>query len=168
MREAHPPSLLSRRRASTGSWDRLLGRRSCPLGQAGSLPAYNCVPVARDLTVRLGEDRPGALAALVQALSSHGVNIEGLAEIDGVVHVLARDPSAARSALRSGGYEIEGELEVLLLPMPDRPGELSMILRRFADAGINVRFAYLATETRVVIGADDVSRARHALGPASN
>jgi len=41
-------------------------------------------------------------------------------------------------------------------------------LRRLADAGVNVRFAYLATETRVVIGAEDVARAREALGPASN
>ena len=124
--------------------------------------------MARDLTVRLAEDRPGALAGLVQALSRSGVNIEGLAEIDGVVHVLARDPSAARSALRSGGYEIEGELEVLLLPMTDRPGELSMTLRRLAEAGVNVRFAYLATETRVVIGAEDITQARRALEPTPN
>ena len=105
---------------------------------------------------------------MVQALSRSGVNIEGLAEINGIVHVLARDPHAARSALRSGGYEIEGELEVLLLPLPDRPGELSMILQRLAEAGINVRFTYLATETRVVIGADDITRAREALGPPSS
>jgi hypothetical protein len=124
--------------------------------------------MARDLTVRLSEDRPGQLAGLVQALSRSGVNIEGIAEIEGVVHVLARDPSAARAALRSGGYPIEGELEVVVLPMPDRPGELHMILRRLADAGVNVRFAYLATDTRVVIGADDVTRARQAIGPAQN
>jgi len=119
--------------------------------------------VARDLTVRLAEDRPGALAGVVRVLSRSGVNIEGIAEIEGVVHVLARDPSAARSCLRSGGYEIEGELEVMILPMPDRPGELAMIMQRLADAGVNVVFAYLATNTRVVIGANDVTRARQAL-----
>ena len=124
--------------------------------------------MARDLTVRLGEDRPGALAGLVQALSRSGVNIEGVAEIEGVVHVLARNPTAARAALRSGGYEIDGELEVLLLPMPDRPGELSMILQRLAEAGVNIRFVYLATETRVVIGVEDVNRARQVLGPTAN
>jgi hypothetical protein len=124
--------------------------------------------MARDLTVRLTEDRPGQLAGLVQALSKSGVNIEGIAEIEGAVHVLARDPSGARSALRSGGYTIDGELEVIVLPMPDRPGELAMILRRLADAGVNVRFTYLATGTRVVIGADDVTQARKALGPTQN
>jgi len=43
-----------------------------------------------------------------------------------------------------------------------------MVMRRLADAGVNVRFAYLATETRVVIGADDVTKAREALGAAQN
>lgn len=124
--------------------------------------------MARDLTVRLEADRPGELARLVQAVSQAGVNIEGITEVNGTVHVLARDPNAARSALRSGGYTIEAEIEVLMLPMPDRPGELSMILQRLADATVNLRFVYLATDTRVVIGADDITRARAALGPAKN
>ena len=122
-----------------------------------------CSAVARDLTVRLTEDRPGALAGVVQALSRSGVNVEGIAEIEGVVHVLARDPGAARTALRSGGYRIERELEVLVMPMTDRPGELTMIIQRLAEASVNVRFVYLATSTRVVIGTDDVMRARATL-----
>jgi hypothetical protein len=119
--------------------------------------------MGRDLTVRLTADRPGELARVAQTLSSAGVNIEGIAEIEGIVHILARDPSAARSALRAGGYTIDSELEVLVLPMTDRPGELSMITQRLADASVNLRFIYLATETRVVIGADDITRARSAL-----
>jgi len=84
------------------------------------------------------------------------------------VHVLARDPNAARSALRSGGYTIDGEVEVLVLPMTDRPGELSMIMQRLADASVNVRFVYLATETRVVIGVDDITQARRVLDASKN
>src|SRR6202011_6045296 len=99
--------------------------------------------MGRDLTLRLTADRAGELAKLSQTLSSAGVNIEGVAEVEGVVHVLARDPSAARSALRAGGYTIDGELEVLILPMTDRPGELAMITQRLADASVNVRFVYL-------------------------
>lgn len=119
--------------------------------------------MARDLTIRLEADRPGELAGVVQALSRSGVNIEGIAEIEGCVHVLARDPGAVRNALRSRGYQIDGELEVIVLPMPDRPGELAMILQRLAEAEVNVRFTYLATDTRVVIGTDDVTRAREAI-----
>ncbi len=124
--------------------------------------------MGRDLTLKLTTDRPGELARVAQTLSSAGVNIEGIAEIGGIVHVLARDPSAARSALRAGGYTIDGELEVLVLPMTDRPGELSMIMQRLADASVNLRFIYLATHTRVVIGADDITRARAVLESSKN
>ncbi len=124
--------------------------------------------MGRNLTVRLRADRPGELARVVETLSRSGVNIEGVTEVEGIVHVLARDPSAARSALRAGGYTIDDEFEVLVLPMSDRPGELSMVLQRLAEAGVNVRFVYLATETRVVIGVDDISKGRAALGPAQN
>jgi hypothetical protein len=124
--------------------------------------------MGRDLTLKLTTDRPGELARVAQTLSNAGVNIEGIAEIGGVVHVLARDPSAARSALRAGGYTIDGELEVLVLPMTDRPGELSMIMQRLADASVNLRFIYLATHTRVVIGADDITRARAVLESSKN
>ncbi len=119
--------------------------------------------MARDLTVKLTEDRPGELAGVVQALSQSGINIDGVAEVEGVVHVLAHDANAARAALRTAGYAIEAEREVIVLPMPDRPGELAMTMRRLADAGVNVRFVYLATQTRVVIGADDVMKARAAV-----
>ena len=124
--------------------------------------------MGRDLALRLTTDRPGELAGVAQTLSRSGVNVEGIAEIGGVVHVLARDPSAARAALRAGGYTIEGELEVLVLPMTDRPGELSMIMQRLADASVNLRFIYLATETRVVIGVEDISRARAVLESSQN
>jgi hypothetical protein len=124
--------------------------------------------MGRDLTLRLTADRPGELANVAQTLSSAGVNIEGIAEIEGVVHILARNPSAARSALRAGGYIMDGELEVLVLPMTDRPGELSMIMQRLADASVNLRFIYLATDTRLVIGVDDITRARAALENSQN
>jgi hypothetical protein len=35
-----------------------------------------------------------------------------------------------------------------------------MIMKRLAEAEINVRFLYLATDTRVVIGVDDITQAR--------
>ena len=124
--------------------------------------------MGRDLTLRLTADRPGEVAKVAQTLSNAGVNIEGIAEIEGVVHVLARDPSRAKSALRAGGYTIDNELEVLVLPMTDRPGELSMIMQRLADASVNLRFIYLATGTRVVIGAEDITRARAVLESSHN
>lgn len=119
--------------------------------------------MARDLSVRLAQDRPGELAKLIQALSQAGINIDGFAEVEGMVHVLAQDTNAARAALRTAGYAIDAEREVVVLPLTDRPGELAMAMGRLADAGVNVRFVYLATRTRVVIGAEDAMRARAAV-----
>ena len=39
--------------------------------------------MGRNLTVRLAADRPGELAGVVQTLSRAGVNIEGVAEVEG-------------------------------------------------------------------------------------
>jgi hypothetical protein len=119
--------------------------------------------MARDLAVRLEEDRPGELAGLVRALSRAGINIDGLAEVEGVVHLLAHNITAARNCLREAGYQIDQEREVVIIPLPDRPGELALIFGQLADAGVNIRFSYLATETRVVVGADNVVQARQAL-----
>jgi hypothetical protein len=119
--------------------------------------------VARDLAIKLAQDRPGELAGLVRTLSTAGINIEGLAEVEGLVHVLVRNVTPARTCLREAGYEIEQEREVVVIPLPDRPGELALIFGQLADAGVNIRFSYLATETRVVVGADNVLEARSAL-----
>jgi hypothetical protein len=126
--------------------------------------------MARDLTVRLTDDRPGALSALVQTITRAGLNIDGLAEVEGTVHLIVSHATDARRILRSAGYELEDEREVVMITLPDRPGELAMVLRRLAEADVNVRFMYLAAGTRVVIGADDVVRARQVLAayrPAS-
>jgi hypothetical protein len=39
-------------------------------------------------------------------------------------------------------------------------------MQRLADASVNLRFIYLATDTRVVIGVDDITRARAGLESA--
>jgi hypothetical protein len=45
----------------------------------------------------------------------------------------------------------------------DRPGAAGELLRRIADAGVNLELVYLATGTRLVIGADDLENARTAM-----
>lgn len=112
--------------------------------------------LASDLAVTLPEDRPGMLAKAIGALSGAGINIEGYAEIEGAVHVLVTDGSAARSALDQAGFLVVREQEVVLVPVEDRPGSAAGAFRRIADAKINVRFSYLATRNRLVIGTDDL------------
>ena len=51
-----------------------------------------------------------------------------------------------------------------MLDIEDKPGALGKITRKIADAGISLNAVYLATKTRVVIGAVDIEKARAAAG----
>ena len=120
--------------------------------------------VSTDLAVTLPEDRPGMLAKAVNALSGAGINLEGHAEMEGVVHVLTTDPAATRDALVEAGFRVLKEQQVVLVPVEDKPGSAAGIFRRIADAKVNIRFSYLATGNRLVIGADSLSELIDALG----
>ena len=53
--------------------------------------------------------------------------------------------------------------EVLLCPVEDRPGAGGAIMRRIADAGVNVDFIYLSVKGQLVVGAGDIDKARAAV-----
>ena len=121
--------------------------------------------MTKDLTVIL-EDRPGTLADVGEALGKAGINIDGLCgfpcEGKGVIHLLVEDAASARRALEEIGLEVRGERQVLILELEDRPGAMGDITRRIANAGVNIDLIYAATNTRVIIGADDLDKARTA------
>lgn len=123
--------------------------------------------MAKDLTVTL-EDRPGRLAQLGEALGGAGINIEGLCGYSSAgkadFHVLVEDAGGARRALEEAGLEVSGERDVIVLDVEDRPGVVGELARRAADAGVNLELFYVATNNRVVIGPDDLGKARSALG----
>jgi hypothetical protein len=52
---------------------------------------------------------------------------------------------------------------VIVVQLEDRPGVLGGVARRIADAGVNLKLAYLATGTRLVVAADDLDRAETAI-----
>jgi hypothetical protein len=116
-----------------------------------------------DLTVTLSEDRPGAFSAIAEALGSAGVNIDGVAEIENAVHVLVEDAARAREALSAAGLSVGADQPVLVVEPANQPGALGRITSALAAAGVSVRFLYAATGTRIVIGVDDLARARAAL-----
>ena len=126
--------------------------------------------MATDLEIVL-EDRPGELARVGEALGNAGVNIEGIAgfgfEGRGVVHILVEDASAARAALESAGLSVSSEAEALTMELSgaaSRPGEMGRMARAVADAGINFRAVYLATNNRAVAVTSDNDKARSTLG----
>jgi hypothetical protein len=119
-----------------------------------------------DLTVAL-VDRPGSLAQASDVLGRAGVNIEGacgyISEDQGVYHVLVLDAERARRALIDAGFELRDERHVVVTPVENTPGGAARLLRRLADAAVNVDLLYLTVDGRLVIGGSDVPAIRRAL-----
>ena len=103
------------------------------------------------------------LAKAIGAVSGAGINIDGYAEMEGVVHVLTTELDSTRRALDESGFRIVMERQVLLVPTQDRPGAAARVFQRIADAKINLRYSYLATGNRLVIGADDLQAVQKVL-----
>jgi hypothetical protein len=120
----------------------------------------------KDLTVSL-EDRPGTMADAGEALAKAGINIEGICGFPvsgrGVAHILVEDAAKARKALQGAAIQVTAERDVLVLDVADRPGTLGQVTRKMAKAGVNLNLIYLATNTRLVIGADNMEKARGAI-----
>jgi hypothetical protein len=120
-----------------------------------------------DLTLYL-DDHPGELARVGDVLGKAGANIEGLCALtsgggEAEVHILVQDPTPAFEALERAGVRIAAEEEVIVLDIEDRPGSLGEVARKLGKADVNLTTAYLATNTRLVLAADDLAAAKLAL-----
>jgi hypothetical protein len=124
--------------------------------------------MAIDITLLL-DDQPGELARVGEELGRAGVNIEGLCAVtsgggQAEMHVLVEDLEAALPALSRSGLAVSLEQEVVVVTLDDRPGALGAVSRQLGDAGVNITLTYLATNTRLVLAADNLAAARAALG----
>ncbi len=123
--------------------------------------------MATDLTLYL-DDQPGELARIGDILGQAGANIAGLCAVtsgggQAEVHILVDNATAAFEALQAAGVRIAAEQEVLVLKVEDRPGALGEVARKLGTQRVNLTLAYLATNTRLVLGADSLSDARAAI-----
>lgn len=126
--------------------------------------------MATDLAVSVA-DQPGGLADVGEALGNAGINIEGLCGVGlgdrGVIHILVEDGAAARAVLEGAGLNVESEAEAIVSAIPGdvrTPGTLGKMARAVAEAGVNMRAVYLATDNRAVAVTDDNAKALVALG----
>jgi hypothetical protein len=123
--------------------------------------------MATDLTLYL-DDQPGELARVGDVLGRAGANIGGLCALTSAggqaeVHILVEDATPAFEALEGAGIKIAAEQEVIVLDMEDRPGALGEVARKLGRAKVNLTTAYLATNTRLVLAADNLADAKSAL-----
>jgi hypothetical protein len=118
----------------------------------------------KDLAIHL-EHRPGALAEMGEALGRAGISIEGGGGFEcggsGVAHFLFEDGDAAARALEDAGIEV-GEARDVLIQRLDQetPGQLGMICRRMADAGVNIEVIYSDHANRLILVVNDLGKGK--------
>jgi hypothetical protein len=126
--------------------------------------------MAVDLVIDI-ENTPGALARVASAISDAGVNIAAATCVGpggrGELHILVPHAGAAKHALAISHVAVSREREVVVVDVKDRPGVLADLARQAAAAGVNLDLVYVATQNRVVFGADDLPALRTALGVES-
>ncbi len=118
----------------------------------------------KDLAIVL-EHRPGALADMGEALGRAGVSIEGggawVVGGQGIAHFLVEDARAAREALGAAGIRVLAERDVIVQRLDQAvPGQLGVLTRRMADAGVNIEVLYSDHDHRLILVVDDVAKAR--------
>jgi len=117
-----------------------------------------------DLTIAL-KNRPGALAEMGEALGRAGVSIEGggawVVGNEGVAHFLFHDGAAAKRALEAAGLKVLAVREVLVQRLKqDVPGQLGMLARKMADAGVNIEVLYSDHDHQLILVVDDLERGK--------
>ncbi|MGQ0813863.1 MAG: ACT domain-containing protein [Gemmatimonadota bacterium] len=121
----------------------------------------------KDLQIKLA-NRPGALAEMGEALGRAGVSIEGggvfVVDDVGIAHFLFHDGEAARAALMEAGIDVVGMSDVVTYRLDQaRPGQLGMVTRRLAEAGVNIEVMYSDHDHQLILVVDDSARARRVL-----
>jgi hypothetical protein len=117
-----------------------------------------------DLAILL-DDRPGALAEMGETLGRAGVSIEGGGAwvVDGIgaAHFLFEDGAAARRALEAASIRVLVEREVLVQRLSQsEPGQLGKIMRRMAEAGVNIEVLYSDHNHQLVLVVDNIAAGR--------
>ena len=120
------------------------------------------------------ENKPGRLAAVIEALGKNNVNMSALSLADtseyGILRVIVDNPEAAAEVLKGIGVIVK-VTKVLAVSMDDTPGGLSKILDVFLKNSINVDYMYAfvgktADKAVMVVKVSDVSKAEEALEKA--
>jgi hypothetical protein len=115
---------------------------------------------AYDFTIVIPHSK-GSLAKLAEELGREQINIEGLCAVEEngsvIFHLLTTDKDVTARVINKVGYKVSRETEVIMERIENQPGALGKVTRRLADAGINLTTVYVATDTRLVLGCENMS-----------
>jgi hypothetical protein len=99
----------------------------------------------------LAKDRVGLLAEISYILGEADINIESVsADTLGdktVIHLIVSDDKLGKEILEKGGFMVMSS-DTIVVKVADRPGELSKLARKLADAKINIRNVQLLSKEK--------------------
>lgn len=133
------------------------------------------VYIMKEITV-VAKNEIGALESVASALGGSGINIETITAYarepnEAVFRIITTDPATAKKILsRIPHVKNVEEGEVIVVKMPNRPGELAKITKKLTKNGVNLESVYILskekeyTEVALKPITDDFGRAKKILG----
>ncbi len=117
------------------------------------------------------DDRPGVMARLFEAAAARGVNVApayGLANgTTGLIALGSDDEAGLQAAIADAGFTAAA-VELVVVDMENRPGTGAAIMRKLADAGVDLRLAIpvgmSGDKVQLGFGASDTALLKRVLG----
>ena len=100
-----------------------------------------------------------------EVLGAAGVSVEGggawVVNGRGAAHFLFHDGEAAREALEAAGLRVVAVRDVVVQRLKQEvPGQLGMLTRRMAEAGVNIEVLYSDHDHQLILVVDDHAKAQ--------
>ncbi len=101
--------------------------------------------------VIVSDNKPGALHNVASAIASAGINIESITAYslgrNAVFRIVTADPETTRKkAMSVKGVKSVNVNPVLVVKLPDRPGELAKLTDKISRRGIDLEALYILSK----------------------
>jgi len=110
------------------------------------------------------------LADMGEILGKNNINMEGICGFplkdEAIIHILVEDETTTKWILEAAGFEVRAVREVLVIDVGNiagKPGSGGKIARNIGDAGVNIDLIYFAEHNKLVVGVDNIEKAREVL-----
>lgn len=98
------------------------------------------------------ENKPGRLAAVMDVLSKAGSDMRAFTIADttdfGIVRIIVDDTGKALKALKENDFTATSS-KVIGVTIPDRPGEMSKVIKILQEANANIEYSYSFMGSRI-------------------
>ena len=96
--------------------------------------------IIKQVTV-IVENKEGKLKEVMDIITRQGIDVHALSMADTVTRLIVDDPESVKELLQDQGYQAE-LTDVISVTIPSKPGSLSQMLHKIAEAEINLEYMY--------------------------